>query len=385
MYNSDSLLISKNAKLFDYENNDDTAQCVMHWYCILFNSFPSVNTIGFRGIKTDREAAINYVTNYLTSHGFELFMRYEDSKYHNTEVDSEDLSRYGNKFILNYVTIYTFINKEREMIISYRTAPTIDCIYKACDASAMAFTDQFIQDFCKNCVKHKPVKSTIKYICQHGNGFDTERMDINSPENFDIATLYNSDFAPVNENIHKFLTEDRSGLVILHGEQGTGKTTYLRHLITSIDKNFVYLPMDMADSLSKPGLISFIKTELKDSAIIIEDCEQLLQDRGNNPYSMNTGLSNILNIADGLLGDSLQLKFICTFNNDVRKIDKALLRKGRLIDKYEFGKLSEDKTAALIKKLYDRDDIHKPMTLAEIFNMDSENHGAQKERERIGF
>jgi len=385
MYKLDPSIISKNANLFDYENSDDSAQCVMHWYSVLFDTIPSVNTIGFRGIKTNRDEAIEYVTNYLTSQGFELFMRYEDSKYRNTAVEPDEISRYGNKFIEEYSTIVSFINTERKIIISYRTNPTIDCIYDVKDSSALAFTDQFIQDFCDNCVMHKSVKSTIKYICERGNGFDTERMDINSPENFDIATLYNDDFAPVNDNIRKFLTEDRSGLVILHGEQGTGKTTYLRHLITSINKSFVYLPMDMAGSLSKPSLLTFIKTELKDSVIIIEDCEQLLQDRGNNPYSMNTGLSNILNIADGLLGDSLQLKFICTFNNDVRKIDKALLRKGRLIDKYEFGKLSEDKTAALIKKLYNRDDIHKPMTLAEIFNMDSENHGVQKERDRIGF
>jgi len=385
MYNLDPLFISKNANLFDYEEVGESHNCVMHWYNIIFNNFPSVYSISFFRVKIDRDEAITYLTNYLEQHGFKLIMRYEDSDYHNTEVDPEDVSRYGNKYIRGARTKIIFMNKELEIIISCDAKYYIDCLYDVNNISASTFIDQFIQDFCKDCVKHTPVNSTIKYICEKSNGFDTERMDINSPENFDTDALYNDDFAPVHDNIRKFLKEDCSGLIILHGEQGTGKTTYLRHLITSIDKDFVYLPMDMADSLSKPGLISFIKTALKDSIIIIEDCEQLLQERSSNSYIMNTGLSNILNIADGLLGDSLKLKFICTFNNDVRKIDKALLRKGRLIDKYEFGKLSAEKTSALVKQLYNRDDIHKPMTLAEIFNMDSENHGGQKEREKIGF
>lgn len=143
--------------------------------------------------------------------------------------------------------------------------------------------------------------------------------------------------------------------------------------------------MDMASYLSDPALISFIKQELSNNVIVIEDCEQLLQDRGDNPYQMNTGLSNILNISDGLLGDSLCLKFICTFNNDIRRIDKALLRKGRLIDKYEFGKLTKDKTSALIKEIHDREGDFGEKTLAEIFNLDSDNHGANKKRSSIGF
>ena len=32
-------------------------------------------------------------------------------------------------------------------------------------------------------------------------------------------------------------------------------------------------------------------------------------------------MSTILNLTDGLLGDGLKLKFICTFNTDINQID----------------------------------------------------------------
>lgn len=216
-------------------------------------------------------------------------------------------------------------------------------------------------------------------------GFDTRSLEIKDPVDFDLEQLYNDDFVEVDKNIKGFLREKSSGLVILHGIQGAGKTTYIRHLINTSDKSFVYLPMEMASYLSDPELMTYIRKNMQDSIIVIEDCEQLLQDRGSNPCQMNSGLSNILNISDGLLGDSLCLKFICTFNNDLKSIDKALLRKGRLIEKYQFGKLSEEKTAKLISKIHGIAGDFGEMTLAEIFNLKHENHGNSVEKKRIGF
>ena len=52
-----------------------------------------------------------------------------------------------------------------------------------------------------------------------------------------------------------------------------------------------------------------------------------------------------------MLADSFKFKILCTFNADVAKIDKALLRKGRLKIDYEFKELTPAKTAALASKL----------------------------------
>lgn len=67
--------------------------------------------------------------------------------------------------------------------------------------------------------------------------------------------------------------------------------------------------------------------------IVIEDAEDLLVSRDTNH---NSGISMLLNLTDGLLGQSLGIQVICTFNTHVSNIDRALLRKGRLIALYEF-------------------------------------------------
>ena len=236
---------------------------------------------------------------------------------------------------------------------------------------------------CYNSIKES--KSKIECIGLSDRHYYLKDIEIKNMAELDVSALYNDDFQKIAENISNFLEDDRNGLVILHGEQGTGKTSFIRHLISKSKKHFVYLPLDMASCLSDPRMITFICDELKDAVVVIEDCEQLLVDRSESYNSINTGLVNILNMADGLLGDSLNLKFICTFNSDVKKIDKALLRKGRLVDKYEFGKLSAEKTTALMQKQYGLTGAFEPMTLAEIFNFTTENHGKNKERKSVGF
>jgi SpoVK/Ycf46/Vps4 family AAA+-type ATPase len=85
-------------------------------------------------------------------------------------------------------------------------------------------------------------------------------------------------------------------------------------------------------------------------------------------------------MTDGLLGSTLKTKFIGTFNTDLRNIDEALLRKGRLRLKYHVGPLCVEKT----RKLMGDETIEKGMTLAEIYNKE-ENDFSKKIEKKIGF
>ena len=62
-------------------------------------------------------------------------------------------------------------------------------------------------------------------------------------------------------------------------------------------------------------------------------------------------------------------QIITTFNCDLKSIDPALLRKGRLIANYEFNQLDVDSAKVLSEKLgYGTAGVTSPMTLAEIYN-----------------
>ena len=101
---------------------------------------------------------------------------------------------------------------------------------------------------------------------------------------------------------------------------------------------------------------------------------------------MSSIFQTILNYSDGIIGDLIQCKFIFTFNTHLSKIDKALLRKGRMKLNHEFQKLKGEDLKKLLKKLgksISQEDIENGLTLAEIYNLDEEDY-SNKER-KIGF
>jgi hypothetical protein len=86
----------------------------------------------------------------------------------------------------------------------------------------------------------------------------------------------------------------------------------------------------------------------------------------------------------GLLSDCLHMQLICTFNNDITRLDKALLRKGRIIARYEFKPLAIEKTRRLACSIGITDIINRPMTHAEIFHL-SDSDYTLKTGKKIGF
>jgi len=200
--------------------------------------------------------------------------------------------------------------------------------------------------------------------------------------NLDISSNYNDDFIEHHERISAFLSDKTAnGIVLLHGKHGTGKTSYIRYLINQINQHFIYFPIDFIEAVASPDFIPFISAQ-SGKVLVIEDCEKgiLSRESGNNSQI----ITNLLNLGDGLLGDALNLKLICTFNTNLRQIDKALLRKGRLIDRYEFKDLEMKKAERLAKKLNLKESISGDISLADLYNLGMPDF-SKDESHGIGF
>ncbi len=201
------------------------------------------------------------------------------------------------------------------------------------------------------------------------------------PTDLDLDLYYNDDFKPVHATIkERLVKENDKGIVLLHGLPGTGKTTYLRYLIGSLKKKVMFVSPSVAGNLMTPGFMDLL-LDNPNSILVIEDAENIIMDRR---YSSQSSVSNLLNISDGFLSDFLNVQIICTFNSELHLVDNALLRKGRLIAKYEFGKLETAKAQKLSQHLSKSIEINKPMTLAEISNPEETYHDA-KQVNVIGF
>lgn len=226
-------------------------------------------------------------------------------------------------------------------------------------------------------------KSDIKLLKNENGYLDTEDFSLNIPE-VDIELNYGKNFAKVHNVIVERLNRDSdSGIILLHGDPGTGKTTYIK-LLTSLvkKKDVIFVPPSTAEALSEPSIIPFLMDH-RNSILIIEDGEKVIADRESNGSSI--GVSNILNLTDGILGDCLNIQIIVTFNMKKEKIDKALTRKGRLIAEHKFTNLDVDETNMLLKHIGKNTTSKVGLSLADIYNIDVELIKENDERKRIGL
>jgi len=228
-------------------------------------------------------------------------------------------------------------------------------------------------------IKRRKKPNEINLITISNGGLDLSRIDINRTK-LDIEKNYNPDFQEVHQIIYDRLNKKNDkGIVLLHGVPGTGKTTYLRYLIGLLKKPMLFVPPNIAANMANPDFINIL-VDNSNSVLIIEDAENIIMDRGQRASS---AVSTLLNISDGLLSDCLNIQIICTFNMPIAHIDEALLRKGRLIAKYEFKELSVDKAQTLSDSLGFGTKITKPVTLSDIYNQ--EHPDFREEKNKIGF
>lgn len=234
----------------------------------------------------------------------------------------------------------------------------------------------------KNIDEKRNDTAAIDVIC-YDNGYYTINSRIKKTT-VDIDKNYNDDFKPIYDNIIKFLDKSnrKSGVVILNGLPGTGKTTMIRHIITNVPGKYVLITPSIAAHMAAPELMSFLLNN-RDCTFVLEDCETVIMDRETN--SFGNAVASLLNMADGIMSDIFNGKFICTFNADIKKVDKALLRKGRCYGKYEFKKLDAEKAKVLLKERGFDVNIEDSMTLADIYNFEEKDIAETKEKQSIGF
>ncbi|OFX17648.1 MAG: hypothetical protein A2033_09185 [Bacteroidetes bacterium GWA2_31_9] len=261
-------------------------------------------------------------------------------------------------------------------------------IFYQYDEHSILFKPGTDEDLIKNiasiihsCSPKKDFRNNF-HMVHYDDGYFLQDFEIKNKE-ICLETNYNDDIKQVVSVTDAFIENKyKTGLLLFHGVPGTGKTTFIRYLISKYNTRFLYLPLNMVSNFTGPQFLPFI-SRYQGSVIVIEDCEDLLKSREANQVTI-TALADILNLADGILGDALSLKIICTFNANVKDIDKALLRKGRLILKYEFKELEAEKATELSHNLGYNVKYSKPVTLAEIYNQEVNNLSPIDEK-RIGF
>jgi hypothetical protein len=203
-------------------------------------------------------------------------------------------------------------------------------------------------------------------------------------EQLDI--YYGAGFAEWHRDFDAKLQTTASCLSILEGPPGTGKTSYLRHLVGTRQEThrFYFIPPSSMGMLSSPRFMEFWAGQIRTYpeckfAVILEDSDEAIMTRKSDNREQ---VSAILNLSDGMLGDFLRLQIICTINCTSADIDPALLRPGRLLCHRVFQRLSPSEASRLANSLGKTLPVARDYSLAEVF-AGSQTHEAS--HPQIGF
>jgi hypothetical protein len=163
------------------------------------------------------------------------------------------------------------------------------------------------------------------------------------------------------------------GLLLWHGEPGTGKSYALRALAREwrgwCDTYFVtdadaFLGGDTGYLLS--ALLRSnrgARGEHRWRLVVLEDAGELLA--ADARAVAGQGLSRLLNLADGLLGEGLRVVVLVTTNEPLRRLHPAVVRPGRTWAEVEFGALSEGEASAWLAERGGAAHADGAMTLAD--------------------
>jgi hypothetical protein len=177
--------------------------------------------------------------------------------------------------------------------------------------------------------------------------------------------------------------ESSANILLLIGPPGTGKTTFIRGLLSHTESSAM-VTYDAA-ILEKDYLFArFIEDDT--SVMVLEDSDAFLKSRSDG----NTMMHRFLNVGDGLVTTKGKKMIFSTNLPSIRDIDSALVRPGRCFDIVTFDNLTLPQAQTLADKLNvslpakPRGKETEKYSIAEVFHVQQNQPTATANR-KVGF
>ena len=242
-------------------------------------------------------------------------------------------------------------NRQRVHRLLFRFAEDVFCymeddeltVYAATRKEALEHAERVTNKYAKEKPAEQPGYYLLKTNC---SSIDAVCVKIKHPfvmNDADLGLHYGLDAVEFEQKLIGSLREHTGGTSVFRGEPGTGKTSFIRHLMAKLllTHRVYYLPMNPERYLASSDLVEFWLHQGRSApnlkkVIVMEDAEELLMRRSTDNRSK---VSSLLNITDGLLGEFLEMHIICTVNCTIDQLDPAIVRQGRLVARREFKRL----------------------------------------------
>ena len=182
----------------------------------------------------------------------------------------------------------------------------------------------------------------------------------------------------------------RGTVLLWHGAPGTGKT----HALQALARAWrgwcaLHYVTDPDAFLTGTDYLMSVATALPDEGepawrlIVLEDAGELMG--ASARVDTGQGLSRVLNLTDGLLGQGQRCLLLVTTNEPVGRLHPALRRPGRCWAEVEFAPFSAGEAAAWLRRRGAVQRAPAGGTLAELYALAEDRVLAEPPREAFGF
>ena len=98
------------------------------------------------------------------------------------------------------------------------------------------------------------------------------------------------------------------------------------------------------------------------------------------------GLTRLLNMVDGMIGQGLKLLVLITTNDPIKKFHEAVVRPGRMAQHISYEPLTFDEANEWLRQRGSNETVEKPKTLAELYSLVEGREPQKMERlAKVGF
>jgi hypothetical protein len=307
--------------------------------CDKFNQRPNRLVLHETYSGLDFQESINSCENLYQNHFTEMIPSDDDYIY-----NQRILRQISEDIFISYLEIdrnnQDFIISE--VIFYYKNIDNFESVQKLISDFSECIVDFSSTD------NHK-----INYLSVKEGALSLEPLIFDTQENIEL--FYNTDTFKKVEKLVKKIKKNSTGISILHGDIGNGKSQLSKWICKSVDEICIYIPLNLIEqSINNPEFKNFLKKWGK-VLLVIDDCDFLF-----NPIFGKTNYfaQNILQLVDGMFTDICQIHSLLIFNTyDREEIDEYLVDSNCTLDIIEIDELDQEQANELsehlnIKKRY---------------------------------
>src|SRR3990167_570832 len=246
---------------FKTETNFSSSSNHSLWKSVFFNqTHTAPSSIEYTNLSTDEAVKIFQSKRYkLLSMGYLVAppdkLSVEDANFYG---DITDCSVYFDEENNIYYGVEV-IKKAERISFKHKTlynssVGNVWAIFNINNLSQVEGTFDYIEKPVK--IEYK-TKNIISFLCCSSyQGFHLKDVQMEQVD-IDLPLHYGDEFMVVHNKAIEFINSNKSGLALFHGDVGTGKSFYLKHLLMLSSKKVIYVPSSLVARMAEPDFLKF--------------------------------------------------------------------------------------------------------------------------------